>query len=196
MLLEALNLMLASSSCTLLAAGALGEHRLHLARSRQGQHQVAALVGGRRPGNVDHAQHPFGAGQEHRRGGAGPAFDALAEVFGGVHLHWLAGCQRGADAVRADHALVPLAALDEVHVLGRFECVHVAGHLEHDAVRVGQQQDRARAREQMGRRQEQPLRGPQQILVVAAQGGQGVAAGHQRRQPGARLDAGALTALP
>ena len=131
------------------AAGALGQHGLDLARRSHGQHQISDLVGRRRTGNVDHAENVFGAGQEHGRCRAGPALDALAEVFGGMHLHRPAHGQGGADAVGADHVFMPVAALDQVNALRRLQRVHVAGNFEYHAVRVGQQHHRARAGQQM-----------------------------------------------
>ena len=127
----------------LLAAGALGQHRFHLAGAGQGQRQVAALVGRGRPGDVDHAQNLLAARHEYRRCGTSPALDALTEMLGTVHLHRLAHGQGGADAVGADHAFMPVPTLHQVHVLRGVQCALVASHLQNHAIRVGQDHDRA-----------------------------------------------------
>jgi hypothetical protein len=114
-----------------------------------------------------------------------------------MDLDRAAGRQRGADAVGADDALAPVAAVGQVDVLRGVERAGVAGGLEHDAARVGQQHDRARLRQQVRRRQEDALRGPDQVAVAQPQLLDLVgAARRQRRHPRARLDAEAPAALP
>ena len=178
------------------AAGALAEHGFDLARHGHGQHQVADLIGRRRAGNVDHAEDLVSAGNEHRRGRAGPAFDAFTVVFGSVHLHRPAHHQRGADAVRADHALVPVAAGDKMNLLRGVKREAVAGNFQNHAVRVGQQHDRTRALQQVRRVQEQRPGGPQQVGVAPAQLFEHIAVRRHRRAPPIRRHAGAGAALP
>ncbi len=128
----------------------LAQRRFDLPGGSDGEGQVGALIGRGRPGDVDHAEDFVRSRLENRRPGAGPAFDALAEMLRRVHLRRPPGGQRGADAVGADDVFAPVAAGHQVDALSLLQGPPVADGIQHDAVGIGQHHDRVRAGEQFG----------------------------------------------
>ena len=164
-----------------------------------GQRDEGRVVGAEdvdQPGQVHDAHHPIVEGVADRDAGAAPGLDPGTEMLGCVHEHRLAGPQCRADAVGADHALVPDAAHLEVDPPPVLERLLVADGLDDHAVVVGQDQHGLRALEQPADAGERVVRSVAQLAAGVAQLVEPRLVLRQRRRTAGGVDRAERAAMP
>ena len=171
-------------------AGVFAEGELDLLGGEHGERDIVAAKDLRRAGDVDQADDALVDRVADRGAGAGPALDALAEMLGGMHEDRLAGGQRRADAVGADHVLVPVPAGLQLDVLAGVERADVAAGVEDDAVLVGQHHHGRGFFEQVGGMLQRVVGGRQQLPALPLVPVELVVVDDQRRRRGTGIDAG------
>ena len=120
-------------------------------------------------GQIHDAHDPIVEGIADGHAGAAPGLDPGTEMLGRVHEHRLAGPQCCADAVGANHALVPDAAHLEVDPPPVLERLLVADGFDDHAIVVGQDQHGLRALEQPADAGERVAGGIAQLAAGVAQ---------------------------